>query len=76
MQPSASPIIVELLDAPVRGLGLGEVILNAIGLTGALAVAAVVLGLLLAGVVIGYRKVQSRRKTDKEAAQTQPLGLS
>lgn len=60
----------------MRGLGLGDVILNAIGLTGALAVGAVVLGLLLAGVVIGYRKRQSRRKTDEEAAQTQSLGLS
>jgi ABC-type arginine transport system permease subunit len=68
--------MVNVVDAPVRGLGLGDVILNAIGLTGALAIGALVLGLLLAAVVIAFRKRQSRRVTDEEAAQTQPLGLT
>jgi len=64
------------MDAPVRGLGLGDVILNAIGLTGALAIGALVLGLVLAAIVIVYRKLQARRVTDEEAAQTQQLGLT
>jgi ABC-type arginine transport system permease subunit len=70
------PIIVKVMDAPVRGLGLGDVILNAIGLTGALAIGALVLGLVLAAIVIVYRKLQARRVTDEEAAQTQQLGLT
>jgi hypothetical protein len=72
----APPIIVKVMDAPVRGLGLGDVILNAIGLTGALAIGALVLGLVLAAIVIVYRKLQARRVTDEEAAQTQQLGLT
>lgn len=64
------------MDAPVRGLGLGDVILNAVGLTGALAIGALALGLVLAAIVIGYRKLQAGRITDEEAAQTQQLGLT
>jgi hypothetical protein len=75
MQPP-SPIMVKVVDAPVRGLGLGDVILSAVGLTGVMAIGAVVFGLLLAAAVIAYRKRQSRRVTDEEAAQTQPLALT
>ena len=64
------------MDAPVRGLGLGDVILSAVGLTGVLAISALLLGLVLAVVVIGYRKAQSRRITDEQASQTQQLGLT
>jgi hypothetical protein len=76
VQPPSTPIIVKIVEAPVRGLGLGDVILNAVGLTGALAVAALALGLLLAGVVIALRRARSRRITDEEASQTQSLGLT
>ena len=76
MQAPPPPIIVKVVEPPVRGLGLGDVILNAVGLTGALAIGAVLFGLVLAVLVIGYRKVQARRITDEEAAQTQPLGLT
>jgi hypothetical protein len=71
-----SPIIVKVVEPPVRGLGLGDVILDAVGLTGALIVSALVLGLLVAGIVIVYRRRQSRRITDEQAAQTQSLGLT
>ena len=76
MQAPALPIEVKVLDAPVRGLGLGDVILNAVGLTGVIAIVAVALGLLLAAIVIGIRKLQSRRITDEQASQTQQLGLT
>ena len=76
VQSPPTPIIVRLIDAPIRGLGLGDTILNAIGLTGALALSAVALGLLLAGVGIMYRRAQSRRITEEEASQTQSLGLT
>ena len=76
VQAPPSPIIVRVLDAPVRGLGLGDVILNAVGLTGALIIAAVTLGLVLAAVVITYRRALSRRITEAEASQTQSLGLT
>lgn len=76
MQPASTPIIVRVVEAPVRGLGLGDTILSAVGLTGVLAIGAVVLGLILAAVVITYRKAQSRRMTEEDASQTQSLGLT
>jgi hypothetical protein len=76
VQPPSTPIIVRVVEAPVRGLGLGDTILNAVGLTGALIVGAVILGLVLAGSVIAYRRARSRRITDEEASQTQSLGLT
>jgi membrane protein CcdC involved in cytochrome C biogenesis len=76
VQPPASPIIVKIIEPPVRGFGLGDVIINAVGLTGVMVIGAVVLGCVLAAVIIGYRKFQVRRLTDDEAAQTQSLGLT
>ena len=76
MQPPSTPIIVKVVEQPLRGLGLGDVILNAVGLTGVLAVTALVLGLVLGAIVIGYRRMQSKRITEEEASQTQPLGLT
>jgi hypothetical protein len=67
---------VRVVEAPVRGLGLGDVILNAVGLTGVLAIGGVALGLILAAVVILYRRAQSRKITDEQASQSQSLGLT
>ena len=58
-------IVVRIMDAPVRGLGLGDVILSAVGLTGALVIGALGLGLVVLAMVIGYRKFQARRITDE-----------
>jgi hypothetical protein len=55
--------------------GLGQVMLDAIGLTGVLAVGALLFGLVLAAVIIGYRKVKVRLEPDEDV-QTQPLGLT
>jgi hypothetical protein len=76
VQPPSSPIIVKVVEPQVRGLGLGDVILNAVGITGVLAVGALLLGLVFAVIVIGYRKRQAQRITDEQAAQTQSLGLT
>jgi hypothetical protein len=55
--------------------GLGDVMLEAIGLTGAIAVGALLFGLVLAIVIIGYRKIKARLEPEQDM-QTQPLGLT
>lgn len=50
--------------------------LQAVGLTGAIAIGALAFGVVLAAVIIGYRKIKSRFESDEEAAQTQSLGLT
>ena len=55
--------------------GLGDVMLDAIGLTGVIAVGAALFGVVLAVIIVGYRKIQARLHPEEEA-QTQPLGLT
>ena len=55
--------------------GLGDVMLEAMGLTGAMAIGALLFGLVLAGVIIGYRKLRARLDPEDDM-QTQPVGVS
>jgi hypothetical protein len=75
MQAPSTPIIVKVVEENEIH-GLGDVMLQAVGLTGAMAIGALVLGLVLAALIIGYRKLRSRFESDEDAAQTQPLGLT
>ena len=50
--------------------------IQAVGLTGAIALGALGFGIVLASAIIGYRKLKARGVTDEEAAQTQSLGLT
>jgi len=74
MQAPATPIIVKIIETDEIS-GLGDVMLEAIGLTGVISVGAVLFGLVLAVVIIGYRKIKARLHPDEDA-QTQPLGLT
>ena len=55
--------------------GLGQVMMEAIGLTGVMAIGALLFGLVLAAVIIGFRKIRAQLQPDEDV-QTQPLGLT
>ena len=74
MQAPSPPIIVKIVEENEIA-GLGDVMLEAIGLTGAIAVGALIFGIALAAVIIGYRKIHAKLHPDEDA-QTQPLGLT
>ena len=74
MQVPNTPIIVKIVEANELS-GLGDVMMEAIGLTGVIAVGAAVFGLVLAVAIIGYRKINARLHPEEDA-QTQPLGLT
>ena len=74
MQAPSTPIIVKIVEESEIS-GLGDVMVEAIGLTGAIAVGAALFGLALAVVIIGYRKIKARLHPEEDA-QTQPLGLT
>jgi hypothetical protein len=61
---------------PSEVSGLGTVMIQAVGLTGAIALGALGFGIVLASAIIGYRKMKARAMTDEDAAQTQSLGLT
>ena len=51
----ANPIIVRVVQQPVESTTVVDVLLGAIGLTGVLVVAAVLLGAILGAVLIGLK---------------------
>ena len=74
MQVPNTPIIVKIVETNELS-GLGDVMMEAIGLTGVIAVGAALFGLVLAMAIIGYRKINARLHPEEDA-QTQPLGLT
>jgi len=54
-QPPPPPIIVKIVEPDNDPIGLANVVIGALGLSGAMAVAAILLGVLLAGVLFLVR---------------------
>ena len=74
--PTVQPIIVQTIDAPpARELGLGEVIVQAVGLTGLILLASVVPGLALGALLFWVRRRQSRDRRAGEAGDQIRLRL-
>lgn len=71
----STPIIVKVVEEN-EVAGLGDVMLDAIGLTGVILLGALLFGLVLASLIIGYRKLAARYETGHDLPQTQPLGLT
>ena len=59
--PPSSPIIVKIIEPPSDVSGLGEVLLGALGLTGVIVLAAVLFGVICAGLIYF---VHSRQTSD------------
>jgi hypothetical protein len=55
MIQQANPIIVRVIQPPVESTTIVDVLIGAIGLTGVLVIAAVLLGLILGGILIGLK---------------------
>jgi uncharacterized membrane protein YqhA len=73
---SAQPIVVRVLDEPVKSTGVGDIIVGALGLTGVMLLAALLLGALLGGLLIWIKKLRSKYdlepKPDTEALRVTP----
>ena len=75
VQTPSTPIIVKVVEENEIS-GLGSVLLQAVGLTGVIAIGALLFGLVLASLIIGYRKLRNRMEPEERSIQTQPLGLT
>jgi hypothetical protein len=53
-EPS-KPIIVKIIEPPHDPTGIADVLIGSLGLTGAILLAAVVMGVLMAGVLFWFR---------------------
>jgi hypothetical protein len=59
MQPT-DPIIVRVVEEPVKSTTIVDVLVGSIGLVAALLLAAVILGALLGGILIGIKMFRAR----------------
>jgi hypothetical protein len=73
-QPS-SPILVRVVGPESDSLTLGDVLLNALGLTGAIVVAALIAGLVLGGLFILYRRRNPHNHFNGETSDELSLKL-
>jgi len=72
----ADPIIVRVVELPAESTTVADVLIGALGLTGALVVAAALLGLVLGGILIGIKLLRARYNLepipDSEALRVTP----
>jgi len=61
---STQPIVVRVIEEPVKSTGVGDIILGALGITGVLLLAALLLGALLGGLLIWIKKVRSKYRVE------------
>ena len=70
------PVMVRVVEQPIESTTVGDVLIGAFGLTGALIVSALLLGAALGGILIGIKKLRERYNLepvpDSEALRITP----
>ncbi len=63
------PIVVQVVKQPpvAREIGMGDVVLGAVGLTGAIILAAIIAGLIAGAAFIGFKRWHERQRGDGDA---------
>jgi hypothetical protein len=76
VQQPAQPIVVRVLEEPVETTGISDILVGALGLTGVMLAAALLLGALLGGILIGVKRFRARYDLepvpDSEALRVTP----
>ena len=71
----AEPIIVRVVEQPVHQTTISDVILGSLGLVGVMLVSALLLGLLLGGALVVYKRLTARDGIDA-AGDSQALRVT
>lgn len=70
------PVMVRVVEQPIESTTVADVLIGAIGLTGALILGAVLLGALFGGILIGIKKLRQKYNLepvpDSEALRVTP----
>jgi hypothetical protein len=70
-----TPVIVRVVDPPTRELTPGDVLLEAVLLTGAILALALLVGLLVGALFIGFKRLRPYNPFNGDASQQFRLGL-
>ena len=77
LQPQpVTPVIIKVVPTPTPEVGVVDVLVGSLGLTGSIVVASLAVGLLLGGVLIIYTRWRDSRRPDGETTEATTLGLS
>lgn len=57
---SAQPIVVRVIEQPEKSTGVADILIGALGLTGVMLFAALLLGAALGGILIGIKKLRAK----------------
>ena len=75
LQP-VTPVIVKVVPAPTPEVGVVDVLLGSLGLTGVIVVASVALGLAVGGLLIAYSRWRVNRRAVNDDSDATRLDLS
>ena len=75
LQPT-NPIVVRVVEEPVESTGISDILVGALGLTGVMLLAALLLGAALGGILIAVKKLRAKYNLepipDSEALRVTP----
>jgi hypothetical protein len=66
MLQQPAPIMVHVVEQPVKSTTVADVIVGAVGLTGVLLLIALLSGGILGGVLIGIKRLRARHRDPRE----------
>lgn len=77
MQPEPfTPIVVQVVDEPSREMGMGDVLLGAVGVVGAILIAALVFGLVVGWAFILFQRWRPENAFNGQTADESTLKLN
>ena len=77
LQPQPiTPIIIKVVPTPTPEVGVVDILVGSLGLTGLIAVASIVVGLLVGGLLIAYSRRRLDRQPDGGTSRATRLDLS
>lgn len=76
LQQASQPIMARIVEQPAPGSTIGEVILGAIGLSGVMWLAAILVGLLVGGFFIALKVLRPGNSFNGEASDQISLRLN
>lgn len=59
-----TPIIVKMIDKPAKDISVADILMGSVGITGIFLIGAALLGLVLGGLFILYRRWQASRDVE------------
>jgi hypothetical protein len=71
----ATPYVVEVIEAPTPETTVADILLGAVGLTGAIVLGAILFGLVLGGLLVGLRNWRPKNPFNGQTAADVSLRL-